>query len=85
MSTTATPIKKEVPEITASENKKRIENHKKTATHLEKAVEHHLDAAKHCEAGNHDKACASTLKAHGHVAHAKEVQKEDVKNHAAVN
>jgi hypothetical protein len=85
MSTIATPIKKEVPEITATENKKRIENHKKAANHLETAAERHLEAAKHCEAGNHDKACASTLKAHGHMALARETQKEDLKNHAAVN
>ncbi len=85
MSTTATPIKKEVPTITAAETKKRVENHKKAATHLEAAADHHLDAAKHCEAGNHDKACASTLKAHGHVAHAAEAHKEDLKSHAAVN
>ena len=56
MSTIATPIKKEVPTITAAESKKRIENHKKTAAHLETAAEHHLDAAKHCEVGDHDKA-----------------------------
>ena len=77
MSTIATPI-------TASESKKRTENHKKTAAYLETAATHHLDAAKYYEAGNHDKACASALKAHGHVALAKETQKEDLKNHAAV-
>ncbi len=85
MTTTATPIKKEQSTIPTAENKKGIENHKKTATHLKAASEHHLDAAKHHEEGNHEKAAESTVKAHGHVALANEAQKEDAKNHAIVN
>jgi hypothetical protein len=85
MTTTATPIKKEQSTIPTAENKKGIENHKKTATHLKAASEHHLDAAKHHEEGNHEKAAESTVKAHGHYCSANDLQKEDAKNHAAVN
>ncbi len=82
MATTATPIKKEQQNGSSAENQKGIENHKKTAKHLEEAAKHHLDAAKHHEAGNHEKACASTVKAHGQNCLANELQREDVKHHA---
>ena len=78
MPTTTTPIAQPKTPTTA-DNQKGIENHKKAAAHLDKAAEHHIEAANHHEAGNHDKAAASTLKAHGHVAHAQEAQNEDVK------
>jgi len=45
-------------------------------------IQHHKDAAKHHEAGNHDKAAVSTVKAHGHHAQAAEAQKADSKHHA---
>jgi len=61
-----------------------IENHKKAATHLEEAAKHHHDAAKHHEAGNHEKAHHSTIKAHGHCEHAVEAQKEIIKHHATI-
>jgi hypothetical protein len=67
------------------ENQKGIENHKKTAAHLETAAKHHLEAAKHHEEGNEDKAAKSTIKAHGHVALANEMQREDTKRHAGNN
>ena len=82
MSTTATPIKKEHSIDPKAETQKGIENHKQAAKHHEEAAKHHMDAAKHHEAGNHDKACASTVKAHGQHALANECQKEDVKHHA---
>jgi hypothetical protein len=82
MTTTATPIKREQSTIPTAENKKGIENHKKTATHLEEAAKHHHDAAKHHEDGNHAKASESTIKAHGHSCCANDLQKEDVKHHA---
>ena len=59
-----------------------IKNHKKAATHLEEAAKHHLEAAKQHESGNHDKAHECTLKAHGHMTHACEAQKEILKQHA---
>jgi len=61
---------------------KHIENHKKAAKHLEEAAKHHHDAAKLHEAGNHEKAHHSTLKAHGETAHAMDVQKEILKEHS---
>jgi len=45
-----------------------VENHKKAAHHHEEAAKHHHEAAKHHEAGNHEKATQSTVKAHGHNA-----------------
>ena len=85
MTTIATPIKKVQTTITAAENLKGIENHKKAAKHLETAAKHHLDAAKHHEAGNHEKACESTVKAHGQNCLANELQREDIKQHAMTN
>ncbi len=76
-----TPIKVETPIVVAQ---KGIQNHKEAAKHHEEAAKHHLDAAKHHEEGNHEKACASTVKAHGHSVMANEHQKEDVKQHASV-
>jgi hypothetical protein len=82
MTNTATPIKKEQPNGSAVENQKDIENHKQTAKHLEAAAKHHIEAAKYHEAGNHEKACASTIKAHGQSCLANELQREDAKHHA---
>jgi hypothetical protein len=61
---------------------KGIEYHKTAAKHHEEAAKHHLDAAKHHEAGNHEKASSSTVKANGHHTLAHEAQKEDSKYHA---
>ncbi len=85
MTTTATPFNAEDKDMSTAENQKGIENHKKTATHLEAAAKHHLEAAKHHESGNHDKAAKSTLIAHGHLSHANEAQRENVKQHALHN
>ncbi|HXB40754.1 MAG TPA: hypothetical protein VNZ49_09445 [Bacteroidia bacterium] len=82
MTNTATPIRKEHSNAPIAENHKGIENHKQTAKHLEEAAKHHLDAAKHHEAGNHEKASASTIKAHGQNCLANELQREDAKHHA---
>jgi hypothetical protein len=48
------------------------------------AAKHHLEAAKYHEAGIHDKAYTSTVKANGHAVMASECQREDVKYHAGV-
>lgn len=82
MATPTTPQKEEKKTTFPIDKKNIVENHKKIATHLETAAKHHLDAAKHHEADNHEKAALSTVKAQGHLALAKEAQKEDVKNHA---
>jgi hypothetical protein len=73
---TTNPIaeKKIVP---AAENKKGIENDKKTAGHLEAAVKHHLDSIKYHEAGEDEKAAMSSIAARGHYRIAKEARKED--------
>jgi len=53
------------------------ENHKKAAKHHEDAAKHHNDAAKHHEAGNHNKAAESTVKANRSHNMAHECQRED--------
>ncbi len=82
MSTTSTPIKKEEPTKTPMDKSALVDNHKKAASHLEEAAKNHHDAAKHHQDGNWEKASASTLKANGHVAIAKDAQREDLKQHA---
>jgi hypothetical protein len=82
MANMVTPMKKETSNGASLDVQKGIENHRKAAKHLEEAARHHNDAAKHHEAGNHDKACASTVKAHGHSCLAAEHQREDIKQHA---
>ncbi len=58
------------------------EHHKKAAEHHELAAKFHHEAAKHHDAGNHEKAFESTIKAHAHHTHASEHQREDLKQHA---
>jgi hypothetical protein len=62
-----------------------IENHKHAAKHYQEAANSHLEAAKHREAGNHEQAWASMVKAHGHSSLANEAAKEDIKNHTIRN
>jgi hypothetical protein len=75
-------LKSETTVMSSSENLKNIENHKKAAQHLGLSAKHHLEAATFHEAGNHEKASESTIKAHGHHSLANEAQKEDVRQHA---
>lgn len=82
MSNTQTATKKEQSSFSPSENKKAIENHKKTATHLEAAAKNHLDAAKHYEDENQNKAAKSTITAQGHMALANDAHKDVLKQHA---
>lgn len=77
--TPATPEKVQIP---VAEKTQTIANHKLAATHHEEAAKHHLDAAKHHEAGNHDKASASAIKANGHSLSAIDAHKADAKLHA---
>jgi hypothetical protein len=78
----STTLSKEGSKNSSAENLKGIENHKAAAKHFAEASKHHLDAAKHHEAGMHDKACESAVKAHGHHVLGSEHQKEDAKHHA---
>ena len=82
---TPAPVKKEQTSgtPTAADNQKGIDNHKDAAKHHVEAAKHHTDAAKHHEDGNHDKAAASTVKAHGHHALATDHLHADSKQHAA--
>lgn len=81
MKNTELASKKELEIIPKAENKKGIENHKKTATHFEAAAKHHLAAAKHHENGDHAAAAKSTVEAHGHASLANEAQHEDARHH----
>lgn len=69
------PVKEENAKV-SSKNQKEIENHKKAAVHFDAAAKHHLEAAKHYEAGDHDKALKSAVKADDHHNQAMEVQKK---------
>jgi hypothetical protein len=82
MSIKEAPVKAEKTTISPAENQKGIENHKTAAKHHEEAAKHHIEAAKQHEAGNHEKAAESTVKAQGHSSLANDAQKEDVKHHA---
>ena len=57
-------------------------NHRKAASHHEEAAKYHTEAAKHLEAGHHEKAWESTVKAQGHHRLATECESEIVKEHA---
>jgi hypothetical protein len=76
MTTTENPNKIEKKNLTL------IDNHKTAATHYAAAAKHHTDAVSHIEAGNHEKANESTVKAHGHKVLASEAHKEVSKHHA---
>ena len=82
MSNTPTVTAKSPAILTPEQTKKRVENHKLTATHLEESAKHHLDAAKHVEAGNPEKAAHSILAANAHQLIANDTRKEELKNHA---
>lgn len=69
----------------SSENLKGIENHKQAAKHHQDAAKNHLDAAKFHEAGDHEKAATSTVKANGSASLANDASREDAKNHAVIN
>jgi hypothetical protein len=85
MTLLGTPVKDEKTIVSSDENQKGIVNHKRAAMHHEEAAKHHHDAAKFHAEGNHEKACESTIKAHGHHCLANEYQKEDVKHHVLIS
>lgn len=85
MTNVETSTKKEQANGSVTDTQKTIENHKKAAKHHEEAAKHHHEAAKHREAGNHEKANTSTLKAHGHHAIAGSAQRSNLKQHALSN
>jgi hypothetical protein len=80
--TNTTSPKAEKTDVSA-EIHKGVENHKTAAKHHEAAAKHHHEAVKHHEAGNHEKAAESTVKANGHSKLAQEAQTEDEKAHAS--
>jgi len=73
------PIKKRKSNGSPDGKHKGIKYHERAAHHHEKAAKHHLDAAMHHEAGNHKKACESTVKALGHHCLAGRAQHDDLK------
>lgn len=83
--TATTPAKKEQSISATAENQKNIDNHKEAAKQHQEAAKDHLEAAKYHEAGNHDKACESAVKANGHHCLAAEAAKQDAKQHAMHN
>src|SRR5476651_1852145 len=66
----------------SSENLKGIETHKQAAKHHQDAAKNHLDAAKFHEAGDHEQAAKSTVKAQGSASLANDAAREDAKSHA---
>jgi len=62
-----------------------IENHKEAAKHHQEAAKHHFEAVKLMEAGKHEKALESIIKAHGQHSLASEAQREILKLHANYN
>lgn len=85
MTNSAVQGKTENAKFSSDESSKGIESHKKAASHHEASAKHHLDAAKHHEAGEHDKAAVSTIKAYGEEILAHEATKHDAKHHATQN
>ncbi|WP_395065657.1 hypothetical protein [Flavobacterium sp.] len=61
-----------------------IDNHKKVARHLEQAAKFHMEAATHHQNGHHDRAAQSTIKAHGNLIIASELQRDNLKLHASI-
>lgn len=64
--------------------KQNIDLHKRAAKHHETAAKYHLDAVTFHEAGTHEKAHQSSIIANGHSLEARTLEKEDVKQHAAI-
>ncbi len=85
MKNTAISTSRELQIIPKTDNQKRIDNHKKTATHFAAASKSHLDAAKHHENENHEKAEKSTVEAYDHSRLANEAQKLDIKLHTLIS
>ena len=73
---TAAIAKESKIKMNAAQVKSTVLLHKKAANHFDEAAKHHTEAAKHVEAGNHEKAEESTVKAHGHHSLAAVAQKE---------
>jgi hypothetical protein len=67
----------------SKENLKQSEIHKEAAKNHQEAAKNHLDAAKFHEAGEHEKASSSTVKAHGFASLASDASREDAQNHAS--
>jgi hypothetical protein len=59
----------------------KVSHHHKAAEHLELAAKHHREAATHVKSESCEKAATETLKAVGHVLHAKHHTKTVIKAH----
>ena len=60
---------------------KNIRDNVKAASHHEEAAKHHRDAVIHLEAGDHEQALESVIKAQEHQAKANEFHKELLRIH----
>lgn len=77
MTTSTILVKAEKTDLSPDEIQE-IENQKKAAKHHEEAArQHYEEAAKHQEAGEHEKAAQSTIKAQEHLNHANEAAREN--------
>ncbi|MEO6883912.1 MAG: hypothetical protein ABI199_07795 [Bacteroidia bacterium] len=76
MGTTKTSGEEKQSNSSSAEKQQKIENHKKAAKCHEEAAKHHHEAIRYHEAGEHDKANESTLKAHAYHSIAGEVERE---------
>jgi len=63
---------------------KKIENHLMAAEHHKEAAEHHLNTVKHMEAGEHDNAFDSSIKAKEHSWYAQECEMKEQERHALI-
>jgi hypothetical protein len=66
----------------SGENQQRVDIHKQAAKHHQDAAKNHLDAAKFHEAGDHEKAAVSTVKAQGSASLASDASRENAQSHA---
>ncbi len=82
------PIKKankeEQPKALSDEIREGIEKHKFSAIHLNAAASYHMDAAGHHEAGDHDRAAESSIKAYGHLRIARKAQRGGVSDESSI-
>ncbi|MCU0443221.1 MAG: hypothetical protein MUE96_12565 [Bacteroidia bacterium] len=68
----------------SADTKLNVDVHKKAAKHHETAAIYHLEAASFHEVGEHEKAHHSSIVANGHSLEARNLEKQDVKQHAAI-
>lgn len=77
--------KEEQPTALSDEIRQGIEKHKLSAIQLNAAASYHMEAAGHHEAGDHDSAAESSIKAHGHLRIARKAQRGDVSDEISID